>query len=286
MIKKTLFLTIFTLITALLLASCAPAQVSNNESELRQINVRGEGVIELEPEIARVNMGVRTQSEQIDEAISENNTIIAGIIQSLSAMGIEERDIQTHSFNVYPQQMDRPLREEVPVPEAEPDEMPMPEVEPDEEFTPDEAEPEEIPEPEASPEEVQVTEDVTIQSFVVENTIRVVVRDFDSLGEILATALAEGANTIHGISFDIENREQVVEEARQIAIQNAQNQAESIAEAAGITLGPIQSISVDRIGAPGVRPEVAMDRAEAMDVPIAGGVISIVVNVDITYQID
>lgn len=237
---KKLFFSVFTLIAIAAFAiSCSPSPSTSNDAALRTMDVRGVGTVELEPDIARVNIGVRTQSLNVAEALNENNTIAEAIIQSLKDLGVDAQDIQTRNFNV------RPERESRPGPENE-----------------------------------------VIQNFVVENTISAVIRDFDTLGEILTTVIEEGANTIHGVIFDIEDREGAVEQARQLAIQDAQAQAEDIAEAAGINLVAIHTINIGTNGSPAPRAESPMDMAVGGDVPIAGGMLTIRVSANITYEID
>jgi len=55
---------------------------------VRTLNVSGSGEIRLEPDIARVNIGVRSQSQDIAEAFEENNAAAEAI---LSKNGIDGR---------------------------------------------------------------------------------------------------------------------------------------------------------------------------------------------------
>lgn len=237
--RKTILTIISILTLAALITSCTPGQTTSNEQAARTIAVTGSGTIDLEPDIARVNIGVRTQSPNVADALEENTDNAEAIIQSLQDLGVEESDIQTRNFNIYPQQETRPG--------------------PDEEPT---------------------------QTFVVENTVAVVVRDLDSLGEILSTVVSAGANAINGVSFDVEDRETAVEEARSLAIEDAQAQAEAIADAAGVELGPIQTINLSSGGGPAPRVEFAEDAARGGSVPISGGTLTIQVTANIEFRID
>lgn len=237
--KKTILTIISILTLAALITSCTPGQTTSSEQAARTIAVTGSGTVDLEPDIARVNIGVRTQSPNVADALEENTENAEAIIQSLQDLGVEESDIQTRNFNIFPQQDTRPGPEEEPT-----------------------------------------------RTFVVENTVAVVVRDLDSLGEILSTVVSAGANTIHGVSFDVEDREAAVEEARSLAIEDAQAQAEAIAEAAGVELGPIQTINLSRGGAPAPRVEFAEDAVGAGSVPISGGTLTIQVTANLEYRFD
>ncbi|HNB51227.1 MAG TPA: SIMPL domain-containing protein [Anaerolineales bacterium] len=80
--------------------------------------------------------------------------------------------------------------------------------------------------------------------YVVDNTVYITVRDLDTLGDILGTAIEAGANTVNGISFDVSDKEAAIAEAREKAVADARAQAEELAGLAGVELGDIQSISM------------------------------------------
>ncbi len=124
--------------------------------------------------------------------------------------------------------------------------------------------------------------------FVVDNTVYVTVRDIESVGDVIDAAVQAGANTISGIQFDVADKSAAMAQAREAAIADAELQANGLAKAAGVTLGPIQTIGsynsypvpymMDRGGA------VAMEAAAA-SVPISPGQMTITVDVNVTYQI-
>lgn len=127
----------------------------------------------------------------------------------------------------------------------------------------------------------------TTPTYVVENTVAVIVREIDALGEILTKVVDEGANTINSIRFDVEDRDAAAVEARKLAIEDAKSQAAAIAETAGVNLGPIQSIDVQSSSSIMPRASYAMEEAVSVgNVPISGGTMSIEVSVNITYGID
>jgi len=240
--QKKFLLVAALLITSLLLASCSSLATSSGEDTVRKLNVSGTGTVKLSPDIAQVNIGVRSQSPDVAQALEENTANAEAIIQSLMDLGVEQHDIQTRNFNVYPQQNREPG-------------------------------------PEGDVEETQ--------TFVVENTISVTVRELDSLGEILTAVIQEGANTIHGVTFDVEDREAAVAEARGLAIEDAKAQAETIAETAGVSLGMIQSISINEGGgAPMTRAMEMPEAAAGGEVPVSGGQLTIHVSANLTYEID
>jgi uncharacterized protein YggE len=65
--------------------------------------VTGTGKITMEPDLAILNLGVETIEMTVAEANGAAATAMDAIMQSLMENGVEERDIQTHNFNVRPQ---------------------------------------------------------------------------------------------------------------------------------------------------------------------------------------
>ncbi|BBB46838.1 SIMPL domain-containing protein [Pelolinea submarina] len=102
--KKT-SLMITALVLLLGLAACAPtAQVSSNAQGITpQMSVTGSGVVYVVPDIAYINVGVRSQGDTVADAMSANNEQAQAIKDTLVGQGVDEMDIQTSSFNVYPQ---------------------------------------------------------------------------------------------------------------------------------------------------------------------------------------
>lgn len=97
------------MITALVLmvglAACAPAaQVGSNAQGITpQVSVTGSGVVYVVPDIAYINVGVRSQGDTVADAMTANNAQAQAIKDTLVGQGVDEMDIQTSSFNVYPQ---------------------------------------------------------------------------------------------------------------------------------------------------------------------------------------
>jgi len=242
--KKTLLITFSILTLAALMTGCSVFQsASVTNDQVRTINVNGSGTVYVVPDIARVSIGVNTQNEDAAVALSENTQDVNAVMQSLIDLGVAEKDIQTSNFYVYQQ-----TNYTYP---TEPSDL--------------------APESEAS----------TV--FVVQNTVSVVVREINSLGEILAAVVDQGANTINGVSFDIEDPSAAIAEAQQKAIDDAASQAQSIASAAGVTLGDITYLTVSDGYTSGMN-SVAVERAAGGSVPISTGTLTIQVTANITYE--
>jgi uncharacterized protein YggE len=85
----------------------ASAGVETN-SLYRSINVTGEGQVFLVPDVAYVYIGVHSQSENVSVALGDNNDQAKAVSDALKELNVEEKDIQTTSFNIYPQQQYEP----------------------------------------------------------------------------------------------------------------------------------------------------------------------------------
>jgi uncharacterized protein YggE len=126
-------------------------------------------------------------------------------------------------------------------------------------------------------------------TYVVDNTVSVTVRKLDSLGDLLDSAVASGANNINSIQFDVADKTEALKEARAAAVKDAETQAKELADAAGVALGDIQTISfydtqpvpyANTFGKGG-----GGGAAEAAAVPIQPGQLTLTVTVSMTYEI-
>ena len=126
-------------------------------------------------------------------------------------------------------------------------------------------------------------------TYVVDNSVYVTVRDLDGLGKLLDSAVKSGANSINSIQFDVEDKTQAIKEARAAAVANALEQAQELADAAGLKLGEVQNIGFyDSVPTPymtsfGKGGGGAV--AEAASVPIQPGQLTVMVTVNITYEL-
>ncbi len=126
------------------------------------------------------------------------------------------------------------------------------------------------------------TEIAQIEGYAVSNHLTIHVRDLDQLGAVLDAVARAGANEFQGISFGLQDPGPATDAARRAAIADAQARAVLYAEAAGVDILGIITISeTGGSGAP--RPEMMSMATRA--VPVAEGSLSITANVSITYEI-
>ena len=67
------------------------------------ISVSGEGSIDLVPDLALLNVGVEAMAESVSQAREEAALAMDAVIASVKVQGLEERDIRTRAFNIWPQ---------------------------------------------------------------------------------------------------------------------------------------------------------------------------------------
>jgi uncharacterized protein YggE len=123
--------------------------------------------------------------------------------------------------------------------------------------------------------------------YMVDNTVFVTLRDLDQIGEVLDAVVEAGANNINSIQFDVEDKSEVLSEARDDAVEDAQSQADELAKAAGVSLGPVQNISTfsSAVPFPIIGGKGGGALAAEASVPISPGQMIVTVDVNMIYEI-
>jgi uncharacterized protein YggE len=85
---------------ALALPVAAPALAEDAMPAM--ITVTGEGVVEANPDIATMMIGVTTQGATAAEALASNSAALEAVLARLAASGIEPRDLQTSNLSLGP----------------------------------------------------------------------------------------------------------------------------------------------------------------------------------------
>jgi uncharacterized protein len=127
-----------------------------------------------------------------------------------------------------------------------------------------------------------------IVGFNVGNIVRATIRDINKASDIIDQVVAVGATTINSINFTIDNDKPVVAIARENAIADAKAKAEQLAKLAGVTLGPVISIS-ESVGAvppiPYAQRDMAQGAASAPSTPVQAGQLEVQDTVSVVYSI-
>lgn len=65
--------------------------------------VTGQGKVAVDPDLAMLSIGVESTGATVKEANSKASQAMDAIVKALKDAGVEDKDIQTASFNIYPQ---------------------------------------------------------------------------------------------------------------------------------------------------------------------------------------
>lgn len=125
-----------------------------------------------------------------------------------------------------------------------------------------------------------------IDGYTVRNQVTVKVREIAKLGDILDKMVTLGANQASNINFIVSDAEKRKDEARKLAMANAKNRARILAESAGARVGPVLTISEEVAGPRPPRPMVARSSMSADSVPIEMGSETLVVRVEVAFQLE
>jgi len=128
-----------------------------------------------------------------------------------------------------------------------------------------------------------------LRGYIVTQNLTLSIRDLSKLGRILEVAGSMGANQVGGLNFTVDKPEMLKNNARDKAIADAKEKAESLADSLGVRLGAIRSFNEN-----GINPPIIYSKMEAfglgggLDVPapsIEQGSLEINSHVTIVYEI-
>ncbi|MFT4178934.1 MAG: SIMPL domain-containing protein [Thermomonas sp.] len=127
-----------------------------------------------------------------------------------------------------------------------------------------------------------------VVGYQASNTVNVKVRDLSRLGKVLDAFVANGANQISGPSFEVDKPDEAYAEARTAAIHKAQAQAKTYADALGMKVRRVVSISEGGASMP--RPMLmmrAMAASDAMakETSVSPGESTLSVNIEVVFEL-
>jgi uncharacterized protein YggE len=213
--------------------------------------VSGQGKLSLTPDIALVRLGVETTAKTVTEARDEAATAMANIVTAIEQYRIVERDIQTTSFNIWPEYQYQEITKDG----------------------------------------IQTNVRILIGYRVSNTAIIKVrdINKVGAIIDDVVNAGGDPTR-INGIDFSVENTKlfqvQLREEAVKAALQNAQQ----FASLTGVALGKLMYISETGVGGPAVR-DFADDRAfglaaAAPTTSIGGGSLGLTMTVQAVFAIE
>ncbi len=123
----------------------------------------------------------------------------------------------------------------------------------------------------------------TVTGYTVMNQVDVKISEIDKVGSVIDDAVTAGANNVGGIQFTIENVDQLIQQAREQAMADAQNKAQQLAKLGGVQLGMPVSISEGTTTAPQPYDVSTRESMAAGSVPIQTGTNQVSVTVTVSY---
>ncbi len=220
------------------------------------ISVQGKGEVMAKPDIATFSFSVLAEAEDAAAAQEQSAKALNAIVAYLTENGIAEKDIKTSYYNLNPKyrwEQDRTQCTQWGCPEGR-----------------------------------QV-----LEGYQVNQTVEVKVRDTAQAGDLISGVGTKGATNISGLNFTIDDDESLKREAREMAIKNARENADKLAQDLGVHLGRMMNYWEDQGGYPvpmyaakaaGMGGDMAvMESAIAPSVPT--GENTITSNVTIVYEI-
>lgn len=212
------------------------------------LSIAAEGKSTRTPDLAVFSAGVTTQAKTAGDALSENANRMTSVIAALRKAGIAERDIQTSNLSVNPI-YGQPVRL-----------------------------------PDGSYEQ----QEQVIVGYQATNQVSVRQRKLDSYGKVIDTLVASGANQVNGPSFQIDNSDAAMDEARIEAMKKARTRADLYAKAAGLRVVRVLTISENAGWSP-PQPQVMFARADMASAPksspVAAGELEMTITINVSYEL-
>ncbi len=215
------------------------------------IQVIGEGVVSLEPDLALLNIGVETTGDTVAEARQKAAEAMEAVVESVKAHGLEDRDIQTRSFNIWPRYDYQEVFEEGRYVGKE---MLI---------------------------GYQVSNSVSLKIRDLD-AVGIVIDDASTAGG--------AATRIHGISFTVEDPKPFTDSLREEAVKDAMAKAQHFAGLTGVQVGRLVYIAEVGGGVPRFQDGAGQFFAEAAfaaraPTPIGGGELEIRLMVQVVFNI-
>lgn len=178
--------------------------IGTNPQAQSIISVSGKGEVVAVPDIATFSFSVEKESLLVADAQADVAKWANDIISFLKKNGVDDKDIKTTGYNIYPRYEYGANRDS---------------------GTP-------IPSPDGKR---------YLAAYVVSQSIEVKVRVLADAGKLLSGIGELGASNVSGLAFDFDQRDALAREARDKAIADARSEAGKLAKALGVRLVRILS---------------------------------------------
>jgi uncharacterized protein YggE len=118
------------------------------------------------------------------------------------------------------------------------------------------------------------------------NSVSATMRDLASVGDVIDTAVAAGANNVSGPSLSRDDQDQLYRDALEDAVAKARLKATMLARAAGRTLGEIRAVSEQNMSSgPIAYGAYDMKAAAGSSTPIEPGTTEVTASVQVVFAL-
>jgi len=234
--------------TPLLASPAAMAMNHNSIQPETTLTINAEAKINVAPDIAYISAGVTEERATASEAMSAQAAAMNGVFSALEKAGIAAKDMQTSGLSLYPRY----------------DYL------------------------EVTQRDGSVRGEQKLAGYVASNNITARVRKLDTLGATIDSLVKAGGNTFSGVTFALDNDKDLKNQARTQAMKEALAKAELYANAAGLKVARIVTISEGYEYSPQpvmmARAEMAMMDASA-PTPVAAGEVGVTASVSVLFEL-
>ena len=211
------------------------------------ITVSATGEIYAKPDLAITVFSVITEAKTVVEAMSENTKKMNSIINFMKSKGIEEKDLKTTDFNIYPRYEWQERTGISPYPQGQ----------------------------------------RILVGYEIRQSLQVKIRALEKIGQVIQGATDAGANQVGNLRFTIDDQDELKKQARNQAITEAKTKAQELASQLEVNLVRITNFSesgaIPRYY--GLEKAVGME-IEEQELQIETGENKIEVTVNITFEIN
>jgi uncharacterized protein len=214
------------------------------------ISVNGEGEVISVPDLATFSFTVSADAKVTSDAQNKVTEKMDAILAGLKLLGIEEKDIKTTDYSIWPKYTYEPM----------------------------------VCSPNYCPPGRQIED-----GYTVNHSISVKVRETENAGEALALVGDKGATGVSGVSFTVDDPEKIIDEARSKAIADARDKAKVLSKELGVRLVRVVSFYDNTGGGPmpyyaeGMGGDMMVKNVSVPTLPT--GENKIIVNVTVVYEI-
>ncbi|MFA6227340.1 MAG: SIMPL domain-containing protein [Candidatus Paceibacterota bacterium] len=227
-----------------------------DNKDVSTIVVSGKGEVVVKPDIATVSFTVTEENLDVGIAQDTVNKTVAKVLTYVKAQGVDEKDLKTTSYNIYPRYEYVNKANQILDCSIYPNCYSGKRV---------------------------------VAGYSVSQGIEIKIRDLTKAGKIVSGLGEFGIKDMSGLNFSVDKQDEITKQARDLAIADARADAEKIAKGLGVKLVKVTAFSesgnypiyYDR-AVMSAAPMMAKDVSEAV---LPAGENTITSNVSITYEI-